>query len=168
MSIRSEGEPCRPRVPEPTEMRVLLQRVTCGRVDVSGSVVGEIGAGLVALVGVGQGDSSEEADWLADKTAALRVFEDQEGKTNLSLHDVGGSLLVISQFTLYADTSRGRRPSFVKAAPPGLAEELVERFARRVEEQGIPVERGRFGAHMTVLIENDGPVTIMLERNAGE
>lgn len=132
----------------------------------SGSVVGEIGTGLVALVGVGQGDTGQEADLLGDKTATLRVFEDQQGKTNLSLQDVGGSLLVVSQFTLYADTSRGRRPSFVRAAPPELAEELVERYASRVEQQGIPVERGRFAAHMQVLIENDGPVTIMLEREA--
>lgn len=132
----------------------------------SGSVVGEIGTGLVALVGVGQGDTGQEADWLGDKTATLRVFEDQQGKTNLSLQDVGGSLLVVSQFTLYADTSRGRRPSFVRAAPPELAEELVERYASRVEQQGIQVERGQFAAHMQVLIENDGPVTIMLERQA--
>lgn len=134
----------------------------------SGSVVGRIGTGLVALVGVGQGDTGKESDWLADKTATLRVFEDQQGKTNLSLQDVGGSLLVVSQFTLYADTSRGRRPSFVRAAPPELAGELVERYAIRVEQQGIPVERGQFAAHMTVLIENDGPVTIMLERIPGQ
>lgn len=147
-------------------MKVLLQRVTRGRVSVSGSVVGEIGTGLVALVGVGQGDTGQDADWLGDKTATLRVFEDQQGKTNLSLQDVGGSLLVVSQFTLYGDTSRGRRPSFVRAATPELAEELVERYASRVEQQGIPVERGQFAAHMQVLIENDGPVTIMLEREA--
>lgn len=131
-------------------------------------VVGEIGTGLVALVGVGEGDTGDEADWLADKTANLRVFEDQDGKTNLSLQDVNGQLLVVSQFTLYADTSRGRRPSFIRAAPPEVAEPLVERFSQRVEGHGVPVQRGRFGAHMIVSIENDGPVTVMLEREAGD
>lgn len=145
-------------------MKVLLQRVTRGRVTVGDSTLGEIGRGLVALVGVGRGDTEQEADWLADKTAKLRVFEDSSGKANLSLGDVGGHLLVVSQFTLYADTNKGRRPSFVHAAPPDVAEPLVERFAKRVAVHGIPVESGRFGAHMLVAIENDGPVTIMLER----
>ncbi len=147
-------------------MRVLLQRVSRAAVTVDGQTVGEIGRGFVALVGVGHGDGEEQAAWLAGKVAGLRVFEDADGKFNLSLHDVGGSVLVVSQFTLYADASRGRRPAFVDAAPPQIAEPLVERFAALLREKyRVPVEMGVFGAHMLVELVNDGPVTIMLERD---
>lgn len=145
-------------------MRIILQRVRRGRVTVEGQVVAEIGRGLVILVGVGNGDGESEARWLAEKCAGLRVFEDQAGKTNLSIHDVKGEAIVVSQFTLYADTRKGRRPSFVKAAPPEIAEPLVQRFAEFLRTHGIPTKTGRFGAHMLVEIDNDGPVTIMLER----
>lgn len=147
-------------------MRVHLQRVSRAAVTVDGETVGQIGAGFVALVGVGHGDGEEQAAWLARKVAGLRVFEDAEGKFNLSLNDVGGSVLVVSQFTLYADASRGRRPAFTDAAPPEVAEPLVERFAQILREQyRVPVEMGVFGAHMLVEIHNDGPVTILLERD---
>ncbi|GAB4474520.1 MAG: D-aminoacyl-tRNA deacylase [Anaerolineae bacterium] len=145
-------------------MRVLLQRVSRGSVTVEGQVRGAIGRGFVALVGVGHGDGDEQARWLANKVAGLRVFEDAEGKMNAALHDVGGAVLVISQFTLYADARKGRRPAFVDAAPPEIAEPLVERFAAYLREAGVPVEMGVFGARMQVEIINDGPVTIWLER----
>lgn len=145
-------------------MRVLLQRVKKAAVRVDGEVVGEIGPGFVALVGVGHGDGEAQAHWLAQKVAGLRVFEDSAGKFNLSIRDVGGSVLVVSQFTLYADASRGRRPAFVDAAPPQVAEPLVERFAAFLREEGLPVAMGVFGARMLVEIHNDGPVTILLER----
>lgn len=145
-------------------MRVLLQRVSKASVSVDGEVVGAIGQGFVALVGVGHGDGEEEARWLARKVAGLRVFEDAEGKFNLSLGDVGGSVLVVSQFTLYADARKGRRPSFVDAAPPEIAQPLVERFAELLRGEGVPVAGGVFGAMMLVEIHNDGPVTIWLER----
>jgi D-tyrosyl-tRNA(Tyr) deacylase len=133
-------------------------------VSVGGETLAEIGAGFVILLGVGRADTQAEADWLADKCATLRVFEDPQGKTNLSLQDVGGSTLVVSQFTLYADTRKGRRPSFLDAALPEIAAPLVERFAANLKAQGIPTQTGRFGAHMLVEIENDGPVTILLAR----
>ncbi len=145
-------------------MRVLLQRVKKAAVRVDDEVVGAIGHGFVALVGVGHGDGEAQARWLAQKVAGLRVFEDREGKFNLSIRDVGGSVLVVSQFTLYADASRGRRPAFVDAAPPQIAEPLVERFAAFLREEGLPVAMGVFGARMLVEIHNDGPVTILLER----
>lgn len=145
-------------------MRAVLQRVRRGRVSVDGRTVAEIGRGLVILVGVGHGDTEEEARWMAEKCAVLRVFEDEAGKTNLSVLDVGGEAIVVSQFTLYADTRKGRRPSFIRAAPPEVAEPLVERFAALLREQGVPTQTGVFGAHMLVEIENDGPVTILLER----
>jgi D-tyrosyl-tRNA(Tyr) deacylase len=119
---------------------------------------------VVLLVGVGHGDGEEQARYLAEKVANLRIFEDSAGKMNLSLLDVGGQAIVVSQFTLYADTRKGRRPSYTDAAPPELAEPLVERFGQLLQEQDIHVETGRFGAHMLVEIENDGPVTIILER----
>lgn len=145
-------------------MRLVLQRVRLGRVTVGGDQVAAIGRGLVILAGVGQGDSAEQADWLAVKVAGLRVFEDAEGKTNLSITEVGGQALVVSQFTLYADATKGRRPSFIHAALPEIAEPLVRRFAESLTAQGVPTQTGVFGAHMLVEIENDGPVTILLER----
>ncbi len=131
---------------------------------VEGEIVGRIDQGFVALVGVTHTDTEVEAVWLANKVAGLRVFEDQEGKMNLSLADVGGSLLVVSQFTLYGDARKGRRPSFTNAARPETAEPLVTFFADKLQEQGFPVETGVFGAMMRVEIHNDGPVTIMLEK----
>jgi D-tyrosyl-tRNA(Tyr) deacylase len=119
---------------------------------------------LVILVGVGQGDTEAEARWLAEKCAVLRVFEDDAGKTNLSVKDVEGEVIVVSQFTLHADTRKGRRPSFIKAADPKIAESLVTHFAEHLAAQGVPTQLGVFGAHMLVEIENDGPVTILLER----
>jgi D-tyrosyl-tRNA(Tyr) deacylase len=149
-------------------MRIVLQRVRSGRVSVEGQVIAEIDRGLVILVGVGHGDGESEARWLAEKCAGLRVFEDQAGKTNLSIQDVEGEAIVVSQFTLYADTRKGRRPSFVGAAPPEVAEPLVERFAEILQAHGIPTKTGQFGAHMLVEIDNDGPVTIMLEKEPQE
>ncbi len=145
-------------------MRVLLQRVSKASVTVDGQVVGRIGPGFVALVGVGHGDGEEQARWLAKKVAGLRVFEDEEGKFNRSILDAGGAVLVVSQFTLYADASRGRRPAFTDAAPPEVAEPLVARLAALLREEGVPVEMGVFAARMLVEIHNDGPVTIWLER----
>lgn len=145
-------------------MRVLLQRVSQARVTVEGEVVGRIEQGFVALVGVTHTDTTEEAVWLANKVAGLRVFEDDEGKMNRSVADVGGSLLVVSQFTLYGDARKGRRPSFINAARPETAEPLVTFFADKLREQGFQVETGVFGAMMLVEIHNNGPVTIMLEK----
>jgi len=148
-------------------MRAVLQRVRRGRVSVAGRAVAEIGQGLMILVGIGHGDAEAEARWLAEKCAGLRIFEDSEGKTNLSVQDVGGQAIVVSQFTLYADARKGRRPSFIDAAPPETAEPLVRLFADHLEAQGVPTQTGEFGAHMLVEIDNDGPVTIVLERQAG-
>jgi len=145
-------------------MRVLLQRVQRGSVQVAGRVVGAVERGYVLLVGVTHGDGEAEADRLADKVAHLRVFEDEAGKMNLSLLDVSGGALVVSQFTLYANARRGRRPDFIAAAPPAIAEPLVAHFADALRAQGVrPVEEGVFGAHMQVEILNDGPVTILLD-----
>jgi D-tyrosyl-tRNA(Tyr) deacylase len=146
-------------------MRVVLQRVRRGRVSVDGKTVAEIDRGLVILVGVSQSDTETEAHWLAEKCAVLRVFEDDEGKTNLSVQDVSGAAIVVSQFTLLADTHKGRRPSFIHAALPDIAEPLVKTFATHLAAQGVRTQMGVFGAHMLVEIENDGPVTILLERN---
>jgi D-tyrosyl-tRNA(Tyr) deacylase len=145
-------------------MKAVLQRVRRGRVSVDDRTVAEIGRGLVILLGVGQGDTESEALWLAEKCAVLRVFEDTDGKTNLSILDVEGEAIVVSQFTLHADTRKGRRPSFIKAADPKIAEPLVTHFAEHLAAQGVPTQLGVFGAHMLVEIENDGPVTILLER----
>lgn len=145
-------------------MRVLLQRVRRAGVSVEEESVADIGHGLLLFVGVGTGDTEEQAEWLASKCAGLRVFDDDDGKSNESVIDVGGSALVVPQFTLYADTSKGRRPSFVSAADPEIAARLVDHFASALEGHGVPVERGRFGAHMQVELTNDGPVTILLER----
>ena len=144
-------------------MRVLLQRVTRAQVSVEDTVRGAIGGGLMALVGVGPDDSAEVATALADKSVKLRIFRDEDGRTNRSLADVGGAMLVVSQFTLYGDTRKGRRPSFIYAAPPELAAELVEVFASAVEAQGIEVGRGEFGAEMQVELVNDGPMTMWLD-----
>ena len=148
-------------------MRLLIQRATKASVTVDGRVVSSIGPGLVVLVGVGQGDGAEQVDPLADKIAGLRIFRDDEGKTNLAIGDVGGEALVVSQFTLYADTSKGRRPSFIRAAEPAAAEELVEAFARALEARAIRVGRGVFGAEMEVELVNDGPFTLCLEAGSG-
>jgi D-tyrosyl-tRNA(Tyr) deacylase len=145
-------------------MRAVIQRVQKGRVSVAGETVGEIGPGLVILLGVGQGDGRAEADRMADKIAAMRIFADAEGKTNRSVLDVGGEALLISQFTLYADTRRGRRPGFTDAAPPDVAAPLVDYFAGRLRAAGVRrVETGQFGAMMLVEIYNDGPFTIILD-----
>jgi D-aminoacyl-tRNA deacylase len=145
-------------------MRVLLQRVTAGSVSVDGQTVGHIGHGLVLLVGAGQRDTQDQADRLIEKVAHLRVFNDEAGKFNRSLLDVGGGALVVSQFTLYADARKGRRPSFTDAARPEVAAPLIDYFAQGLRRLGVaPVETGRFGAMMHVTIENDGPVTIWLD-----
>ena len=139
-------------------------RLSQASVTVESQIVGEIGPGFVALVGVGHADSEEQSAWLAQKVAGLRVFEDEDGKFNRSVQDIGGSVLVISQFTLFADARKGRRPSFVDAAPPEQAAPLVEHFAQCLRAEGIPIAMEVFGAHMLVQIHNDGPVTILLER----
>ncbi|MEB3330665.1 MAG: D-aminoacyl-tRNA deacylase [Candidatus Sericytochromatia bacterium] len=148
-------------------MRAVVQRVMRGEVTSQGELLGAIGRGLLVLLGVGHADTRDDADWLADRVVDLRVFADEAGKTNLSLGDVGGAVLVVSQFTLYADARRGRRPSFTDAAPPGLAVPLYERFIARLRGRGCRVETGRFGADMQVSLVNDGPVTLWLERVAG-
>ncbi|GAP11517.1 D-tyrosyl-tRNA(Tyr) deacylase [Bellilinea caldifistulae] len=145
-------------------MRTVIQRVRRGAVSVDGRRIAEIGKGLVILIGVGPTDTPETAQALARKIAQLRIFEDDQGKMNLSLLDIGGEALVVSQFTLYADARKGNRPSFTDSAPPEIAAPLVERFAGFLRELGIPVQCGEFGAHMLVEIENDGPVTIWLEK----
>ncbi len=145
-------------------MRALIQRVQSGKVSMEGKEVAQIGRGLVILLGVGHGDGEAQARWMAEKIATLRLFEDGQGKTNLSTLDVGGQAIVVSQFTLYADARKGRRPSFTDAALPDVAAPLVDKFAVFLREQGIPTQTGIFGAHMLVEIHNDGPVTIWLER----
>jgi D-tyrosyl-tRNA(Tyr) deacylase len=144
-------------------MRVVLQRVIQGSVDVGGKLVAEIGKGLVILLGVGPEDTIAIAEQMADKIATLRIFEDGEGKMNLSLLDVAGEAIVVSQFTLYADTNKGRRPSFIGAAKPDLAEPLVTEFAKILADRGVPTQTGVFGAYMEVALVNDGPVTIVME-----
>jgi len=147
-------------------MRLLLQRVTQASVSVDDEVVGAIGPGLVVLVGVAGGDTQVVAETMARKCIELRIFRDEGGLTNRSLVDVGGQVLAISQFTLLADTSRGRRPSFIRAAPPELGNELYQRFASAVESLGVTVARGIFGAEMKVELVNDGPMTIWLDSEA--
>jgi D-tyrosyl-tRNA(Tyr) deacylase len=144
-------------------LKALLQRVTKASVAISGETVGSIQNGLVVLVGVANGDTIKDAQYLAQKTAGLRIFSDSEGKFNLSALDVQGELLVISQFTLLADSRKGKRPSFTDAAPPALAEELFNRFVDEARITGLKVETGRFQQHMLVEIHNDGPVTIILD-----
>jgi len=145
-------------------MRAVVQRVTKASVSVEGKTVGNIGRGLVVLLGVTHGDGEEEARFLANKTANLRIFADEQGKFNLSALEVEAHVLVVSQFTLYGDVRKGRRPSFTEAARPEVAEPLVEKFVAFLEEQGLHVETGIFGAMMLVEIHNDGPVTIILNR----
>jgi D-tyrosyl-tRNA(Tyr) deacylase len=145
-------------------MRVLLQRVSKASVTVNEKVISQIGKGLVVLLGVGHGDGEEQVAFLAEKVANLRIFEDAQGKTNLSVLDVKGHVIVVSQFTLYADTRKGRRPSFIGAALPEVAEPLVDRFVGLLRAHGVPTQTGQFGAHMLVEIHNDGPVTVWLEK----
>lgn len=144
-------------------MRAVLQRVTRASVTVEGRVVGEIGAGLLVLVGVVDGDDPADAQALAAKIAELRVFADLDGKMNRSVTEVGGAVLVVSQFTLYGDVRRGRRPSFTRAAPPEVARPMVAAVVAGLREHGLQVEQGVFGAHMTVALVNDGPVTLVIE-----
>lgn len=147
-------------------MKAVLQRVSRASVTVGEDIVASIGPGLVALLGVAEGDSEKDALFLADKTTNLRIFSDEAGKFNLSVKDIDGEVLVVSQFTLLADARKGRRPSFVAAAPPSIAGPLVDRFAGLIASSGVSVSTGRFGAHMTVEIINDGPVTILLDSRA--
>jgi D-tyrosyl-tRNA(Tyr) deacylase len=144
-------------------MKAVIQRVSEGSVTVEGKIVAEIGQGLVILLGIAPGDTADLAQQMVDKIAHLRIFEDEDEKMNLSALDVGAAAIVVSQFTLYADTSRGRRPSFVNAAKPDLAEPLVATFAQLLNERGVPTQTGVFGAMMDVALVNDGPVTIVME-----
>ena len=144
-------------------MRALVQRVSQAKVEVNGEVVGQIGHGFLVFLGATQDDSPYEAEWLANKIGGLRIFDDPGGKMNLSLADVGGAVLVVSQFTLYGDARKGRRPDFLRAARPEVAEPLVEHFVARLNAQGYTVETGRFRAVMAVSLVNDGPVTLWLD-----
>jgi D-tyrosyl-tRNA(Tyr) deacylase len=145
-------------------MRIVLQRVSRARVTVEGRVTGAIGPGLLLLVGLTEGDTEETLRWMAEKVVGLRVFTDPEGRMNLSVEEVEGALLVVSQFTLYGDARKGRRPSFVEAARPGVAIPLYKRFVELLRATGRPVQTGEFGAMMEVELVNDGPVTLLLER----
>ncbi|HEY7771052.1 D-aminoacyl-tRNA deacylase [Longimicrobium sp.] len=145
-------------------MRIVLQRVARARVTVGERVTGEIGPGLLLLVGFTEGDGDDALTWMAEKVAGLRIFADDEGKMNRSVQEAGGGLLVVSQFTLYGDTRKGRRPSFVEAARPEIAIPLYERFLQMLRATGLPVQTGEFGAMMQVELVNDGPVTLILER----
>ncbi len=144
-------------------MKALLQRVTAASVSVDDEVVGCIGRGLLVFVGVANGDTEEDVEYLSTKTVALRIFGDETGKFNLSVEDIAGELLVVSQFTLLATTRKGRRPGFSEAAPPECAEPLYERFVQLLEETGLQAACGVFGAHMVVDLDNDGPVALMVE-----
>ena len=145
-------------------MRILLQRVSGASVKVDGQVISKIGKGLLILLGIGHDDGEKQAAFLAEKVANLRIFGDEQGKTNLSVLDVQGEAIVVSQFTLYADARKGRRPSSIDAANPELAAPLVERFIELLKGHGVPTQAGKFGGHMEVEIHNDGPVTIWLEQ----
>jgi D-tyrosyl-tRNA(Tyr) deacylase len=145
-------------------MRTLVQRVSKASVTVEDKVISQIGKGLVVLLGIGHDDGEAQTAFLAEKIANLRIFEDEQGKTNLSILDVRGEAIVVSQFTLYADTRKGRRPSFIDAALPEVAEPLVDRFVELLRGHGVPTQTGKFGADMLVEIHNDGPVTIWLEK----
>lgn len=144
-------------------MKVVLQRVKEAKVAVDGQIVGEIGKGLLLLVGVGQEDNEQDLNWMADKLAGLRIFEDESGKMNLSVEDVGGAILSVSQFTLFGDCRKGKRPNFMGAARPELAESFYETFNERLRAKGLQVETGRFGAMMDVSLVNDGPVTLIVD-----
>lgn len=146
-------------------MRAVVQRVSRASVTVNGEITGEIEQGFLVLLGVEQGDTQDDVIYLAQKSAGLRVFEDADGKMNLSLSDVNGKMLVVSQFTLLGDCRKGRRPSFVNAARPERANELYQSFVAEVRGQGIPVETGRFQEHMDVELVNDGPITLLLDSN---
>lgn len=148
-------------------MRVVLQRVTEARVTIDGREVGAIGPGFLLLVGFTDGDTATEVAWMADKVAGLRLFADEDGKMNRDLAEAGGALLVVSQFTLYGDATRGRRPSFIAAARPETAIPLYEGFVAALRDRGLTVATGEFGAMMAVSLVNDGPVTLLLEREAG-
>ena len=148
-------------------MRALIQRVSRASVHVDGKEIASIGQGFLVLLGVADEDGKAETAWLARKIAGLRLFEDDEGKMNLALADVGGSVLAVSQFTLYGDARKGRRPSFTRAAPPAQAQELYDRFCTLLAAEGVPVEKGVFQAHMEVTLVNDGPVTLWLEHDSG-
>ncbi|MDI9387949.1 MAG: D-aminoacyl-tRNA deacylase [Synergistota bacterium] len=145
-------------------MRAVIQRVGSARVLVDGEVRGEVGAGLCVLLAVADADTEGDADWMADKLVNLRIFADDDGKMNRSLVDIGGAMLAVSQFTLYGDCRRGRRPSFAGAGDPAHADRLFEEFKAAVKKRGVRVESGVFGAHMLVCIENDGPVTLVVDR----
>jgi len=144
-------------------MRAVVQRVSRARVEVEGEIVGRIGRGLVVFLGVGKEDAPADSDYMAGKISGLRIFEDKEGLMNLSVQDIGAEILSISQFTLYGDCRKGRRPGFSDAAPPGLAEELYERFNENLCREGITVAKGRFQAEMRIVADNDGPVTMLLD-----
>jgi D-tyrosyl-tRNA(Tyr) deacylase len=147
-------------------MRIVLQRVSRASVTIGGRVTGAIDQGFCLLVGFTHGDTDAQVDWMADKVVGLRLFSDPEGKMNLGLSDVAGGVLVISQFTLYGDATKGRRPSFIDAAGPDLAEPLYQRFVAALRSRGLEVATGEFGAAMQVEIHNDGPVTLILDRNS--
>ena len=148
-------------------MRCVVQKVTRASVTVAGELVGEIGQGYMVLVGAEEGDTEADVIYCADKISGLRVFEDADDKLNLSVKDVGGSVLLVSQFTLLGDARKGRRPSFIRAARPEQAEPLFEKLVQRVSDAGIPVATGRFRTHMEVSLVNDGPVTILLDSKKG-
>lgn len=144
-------------------MRALIQRVSQAHVTVAGEVTGRIDAGLLVLLGVGKQDGGKEIAWMAEKIVGLRIFEDDAGKMNLSLQDVGGEMLVVSQFTLFGDCKKGKRPSFIDAAPPEFAKQLYEQFVAAIQSRGIQAATGRFREHMEVSLVNDGPVTLWIE-----
>ncbi|HHV46051.1 MAG TPA: D-tyrosyl-tRNA(Tyr) deacylase [Tissierellia bacterium] len=144
-------------------MRAVVQRVTEGKVVVEGQTVGEINKGLLVLLGVGDGDDEKDLEYMVDKVLGLRIFEDENGKMNLSVMDIKGEVLVVSQFTLYGDVRKGKRPSFTSSAYPDIAEEYYEKFINRCREKGIKTEHGVFGAHMDVSLVNSGPVTILID-----
>jgi D-tyrosyl-tRNA(Tyr) deacylase len=144
-------------------MRAVVQRVSHAQVVIEGEVIGKIGRGLLVLLGITHNDTPAQADWLAEKLVGLRIFPDDEDKMNLNVQDANGKLLIVSQFTLYGDCSKGRRPSFVTAAPPEIAIPMYERFIEAVKAQGVPVATGRFGAMMQVELVNEGPVTLVVD-----
>lgn len=149
-------------------MRAVVQRVRAARVEVEGETVGEIGRGFLVLLGVAKGDTAREAEWMAQKIPGLRLFEDPEGKMNLSLEEVGGAILIVSQFTLLGDCRKGRRPSFTEAAPPEEADRLYQLVVGKLRANGVRVETGVFQAHMQVHLTNDGPVTLLIDTSGGQ